>query len=155
MAVPRLTAPVTGTFRVRTRDSAVPVARRQECRTFEPTLQAPAASRAFVREVLAIWDADDLADTAELLTTELVTNVVRHAVGGIGVDLEWDDATLRVEVRDGSSILPAVRELPGAHGGYGLRLVAGLVRDWGVSASADGKAVWFTLDRESAQLPGS
>jgi anti-sigma regulatory factor (Ser/Thr protein kinase) len=105
--------------------------------------------------MLEVWDADDLADTAELLTTELVTNVVRHAVGGIGVGLEWDDPTLRVEVRDGSSSLPAVQELPGAHGGYGLRLVAGLVREWGVSATDDGKAVWFTLERNADQLPGS
>ena len=133
----------------------MPVVRRQERRTFEPTLHAPAASRRFVREMLEVWDADDLAETAELLTTELVTNVVRHAVGGIGVELEWDEPTLRVEVRDGSSILPAVQELPGAHGGYGLHLVAGLVREWGVSATDDGKAVWFTLDRGSDQRPGS
>jgi len=105
--------------------------------------------------MLEVWHADELAETAELLTTELVTNVVRHAVGGVGVELEWHDPTLRVEVRDGSSILPAVQEFPGAHGGYGLRLVEALVRDWGVSATDDGKAVWFTLEREPGQLPGS
>jgi anti-sigma regulatory factor (Ser/Thr protein kinase) len=140
---------------IRLRDSAVPVVRQQERRTFEPTLHAPAASRRFVRQMLEVWDADDLADTAELLTTELVTNVVRHAVGGIGVELEWEDPTLRVAVRDGSSSLPAVQGVPGAHGGYGLRLVAGLVREWGVSATDDGKAVWFTLERDADQLPGS
>jgi anti-sigma regulatory factor (Ser/Thr protein kinase) len=131
------------------------VERRRECRTFEPTDSAPALSRRFIREMLQVWHADDLADTAELLTTELVTNVVRHAVGEVGVDLEWADPTLRVEVRDGSSILPAVRDLPGEHGGYGLRLVAALVQEWGVDADGDGKAVWFTLDRNSDQLPGS
>ena len=131
------------------------VERRRECRTFEPTESAAGASRRFIREMLDLWDADDLVETAELLTTELVTNVVRHAVGGVGVELEWEDPTLRVEVRDGSSILPAMQDFPGAHGGYGLRLVEALVRDWGVTATGDGKAVWFTLERGSDQLPGS
>ena len=131
------------------------VERRRESRTFEPTTSAPALTRHFVREMLEVWQADDLADTAELLTTELVTNVVRHAVGGIGVELEWTESTLRVEVSDGSSILPAMREFPGADGGYGLRLVEALVSEWGVDATTEGKAVWFTLARGSDQLPGS
>ena len=128
---------------------------RRESRAFEPTTSAPALSRQFIREMLEVWQAEDLADTAELLTTELVTNVVRHAVGGIDVELEWSEPTLRVEVSDGSSILPAMREFPGADGGFGLRLVEALVSEWGVDATTEGKAVWFTLARDSAQAPGS
>jgi anti-sigma regulatory factor (Ser/Thr protein kinase) len=133
----------------------VHVETRRESRTFEPTLGAPALSRRFVREMLEVWHADDLLDTAELLTTELVTNVVRHAVGGIGIELVWEEPTLRIEVSDGSAILPAMREMPGADGGYGLRLVEALVREWGVDATADGKSVWFTLARGTAHSPGS
>jgi anti-sigma regulatory factor (Ser/Thr protein kinase) len=104
-----------------------------------------------LREFLDACDADDLAPTAELLTTELVTNVVRHAVTPLTVDLAWNDPTLRVEVRDGSSIVPAVSELPAVNAGYGLHLVRNLARDWGVNTSDDGKAVWILLDRQSPQ----
>jgi len=105
---------------------------RRAQRSFEPTTSAPASSRRFLREFLDACDADDLAPTAELLTTELVTNVVRHAVTPLTVDLAWNDPTLRVEVRDGSSIVPAVSELPAVNAGYGLHLVRNLARDWGV-----------------------
>src|SRR5689334_8323734 len=128
---------------------------RRARRSFEPTPSAPGLSRRFVREMLDVWDADDLVATAELLTSELVSNVVRHAVSTVGLELAYEDATLRVEVRDGSSIVPALRDMPGEDGGFGLRLIDALVRDWGVTATDDGKAVWFTVDRASAQGSGS
>ena len=119
--------------------------------TYPPTADAPHESRVLVREFLADQGADDLSPAGELLVTELVSNVVRHARTSVELDLEWADDTLRLEVRDGSSILPAVVELANQDGGYGLRLVEALARDWGVRPLESGKAIWCTVTRGSAR----
>ncbi len=113
--------------------------------TFAPYDDAAHGSRLLVREFLDGQGASDLADDGELLISELVSNVVRHAHSPVEVDLHWDHDTLRADVRDGSSILPAVEDLAGADGGYGLRIVAAVARDWGVTQLDEGKEVWFTL----------
>jgi anti-sigma regulatory factor (Ser/Thr protein kinase) len=120
---------------------------------YEPTNDAPHESRFLVREFLADRGAADLSFAGELLVTELVSNVVRHAHSSIEVGLSWDDDDIfRVEVRDGSSILPAVAELADEDGGYGLRIVEALAQDWGVRQLSEGKAVWCTLTRRSTSL---
>jgi anti-sigma regulatory factor (Ser/Thr protein kinase) len=118
--------------------------------TYEPTNEAPHESRVLVREFLVDRGATDLSFAGELIVTELVANVVRHAHSPIEVDLSWNDEMFRVEVRDGSSILPAVVELANEDGGYGLRIVEALAQDWGVRQLDEGKAVWCTLTRGSA-----
>jgi anti-sigma regulatory factor (Ser/Thr protein kinase) len=121
--------------------------------TYEPTNDAPHESRMLVRDFLADRGAADLSFAGELLVTELVSNVVRHAHSPIEVDLSWNDNDMfRVEVRDGSSILPAVAELGDEDGGYGLRIVEALAQDWGVRQLVHGKAVWCTLTRGSTAL---
>ncbi|GAB2329277.1 ATP-binding protein [Streptomyces variabilis] len=45
------------------------------------------AARCAVREQLRRWELDGAADLAELLVSELVTNVLRHATGPVGVGL--------------------------------------------------------------------
>ena len=101
-----------------------------------------------VRDMLAVWNADELTEVAELLTSELVANAVRHAMTAVDLDVSWDDPTLRVEVRDGSPDLPVIREVPGADGGYGLRIVGALARECGARRlDDDGKSVWFTVRR--------
>ena len=86
---------------------------------------------------------------AVLVVSELVTNVVRHAHTDIHLHAEWNAVTLRVEVRDGSSVLPAIADLEDEHG-QGLRLVQQLASAWGVEQRDDGKAVWFTVNAPSA-----
>jgi anti-sigma regulatory factor (Ser/Thr protein kinase) len=114
-------------------------------RQFSPELDASRESRQFVHDALDAWGCVALDEVAQLLTTELVTNVVRHARTDIGVRVSWDDGVLRVEIRDGSSIIPTIRDLPGAEGGFGLRLIDALSDAWGVETTTDGKAVWFQL----------
>jgi hypothetical protein len=97
--------------------------------------------------MLALWDADDLTEVAELLTAELVTNVVCHGVTSADVALLWDEPTLRVEIRDGSPVLPAIRDLPTDEHGRGLRIVSALARQWGTRRLGAGKTVWFTVTR--------
>jgi anti-sigma regulatory factor (Ser/Thr protein kinase) len=116
---------------------------------FKPSVDAPRRSRAFIREHLDEWGASHCEHEAVLVVSELVTNVVRHAHTEIHLHAEWDAATLRVEVRDGSSVLPAIADLEDEHG-RGLRLVQQLASAWGVEQRDDGKAVWFTVDAPPA-----
>jgi len=131
-----------------------PTARPGRCHQaetwYEPTSLAPVAGRRFVRAMLELWHADDLCDVAELLTSELVTNVVRHAATPVSLALRWDVPRLRVAVGDGSPTLPVVATRATLGGGYGLRLVTRLATDWGVTPTPEGKVVWFVLDREES-----
>src|SRR5262245_46475504 len=115
--------------------------------SFPAARNAPHDVRVFLREQLTDWDAADLAETTEILVSELVSNVVRHANSTIDLDASYADGTLRIEVRDGSSIVPAIKDLANAEGGFGLRIVEAVADEWGVTQLATGKAVWFTISR--------
>ncbi|HVL98940.1 MAG TPA: ATP-binding protein [Egibacteraceae bacterium] len=85
---------------------------------------------------------------AELLLSELVGNVLRHARTDFHVDIDVSER-VRVEVRDGTAILPALQEArQDEERGRGLALVAALSDDWGVSATSSGKLVWFEVARD-------
>src|SRR5579871_2156407 len=69
--------------------------------TVTPELPAVAQSRKTVRATLGGWGLQQLGDTAELLTSELVTNALLYTEGPISVRL-MRDRTLLCEVYDGS-----------------------------------------------------
>ncbi|NLU66580.1 SpoIIE family protein phosphatase [Streptomyces sp. HNM0574] len=104
-----------------------------------------ARAREHAREQLGAWDLDGLADTTELLVSELVTNALRHGEGDIRVRLLLD-RTLVCEVWDGGLVQPRRRR---AHdtdeGGRGLQLVGLLSMGWGSRRTPKGKTVWFEL----------
>src|SRR5215204_4765167 len=81
----------------------------------------------------------------ELLVSEVVSNAVIHGTGDITFVLRPDGGSIRVEVSDASTEVPRPQATTGAHGGFGLRLVAELADSWGVDAHARGKTVWFCL----------
>ncbi|GHE55675.1 hypothetical protein GCM10018785_26340 [Streptomyces longispororuber] len=110
-------------------------------------------ARALLRAQLAAWKIDgDVADTAELVLSELVTNSVRHAYvpagREIGVRVARRDGCLRIEVADAGSGRPApcVARADDEHG-RGLALVVALAERWGCRPRAYGigKAVWAEL----------
>jgi anti-sigma regulatory factor (Ser/Thr protein kinase) len=117
-----------------------------------PIPTAPAAARAFVRDVLGSWqlalpDAT-LVDRAVLLANELVTNAVVHARTELRLRVELRGELLHLAVRDGSPRLLRLVTIPDpeAEGGRGLWLVEQLARAWGVNRHPDGgKVVWCTL----------
>lgn len=117
--------------------------------TFPADPGAVRAARTAVRDRLAAWNLDGLADIAALLVSELVTNALRHATGPIGVRLvrpEAVDGVLLVEVSDPLPDPP--RERVAAledESGRGLQLVAHAARRWGTRPGATGKTVWFEL----------
>jgi anti-sigma regulatory factor (Ser/Thr protein kinase) len=87
---------------------------------------------------------------AELLTTEVVTNSVKHARGMITVAIECDGETLAVAVGDDSPAMPTVRRTTADDiGGRGMQLVDRLAASWGTRSREDGKGklVWFRIAR--------
>ncbi|WP_327579024.1 SpoIIE family protein phosphatase [Streptomyces sp. NBC_00145] len=104
--------------------------------------RAAAEARKHVRAQLALWDLDDLVATTELLASELVGNVVRHARGPLQLRL-LHSADLICEVSDGSLTMPRMRNASETdEGGRGLQLIAALSRRWGTRYTATGKCIW-------------
>jgi anti-sigma regulatory factor (Ser/Thr protein kinase) len=105
-----------------------------------------AAARRFVRELLAAWDCETDDDVAVLLTSELVSNAIRHAASRLALDVRCEPDLVRIEVHDADERLPVVRSPgPDAVGGRGLLLVESLARRWGAEPERGGKVVWFEL----------
>ncbi|MFI0960451.1 SpoIIE family protein phosphatase [Streptomyces sp. NPDC021080] len=104
--------------------------------------EAAGEARRHVREQLAQWHLDDLVMTTELLASELVGNVVRHASGPIGLRLLCS-GTLVCEVSDASPTMPRIRRATDTdEGGRGLQLVNALCERWGSRYTPEGKAIW-------------
>ncbi|MEU6799404.1 SpoIIE family protein phosphatase [Streptomyces neyagawaensis] len=110
-----------------------------------PLLDDPRAAgqaRRHVREQLAAWGLDDLAPTTELLASELVGNVVRHAKGPVRLRL-LHGSELTCEVFDGSLTMPRIRRATDTdEGGRGLQLITALSHRWGTRYTPDGKCIW-------------
>lgn len=112
---------------------------------------APGLARAAVATTAVGIPAEALTH-AMLLTSELVTNSVRHSGSPwVQVDVTVDADRLRVEVSDQSPAPPRPRT-PDANGGWGMTLVAVLATSWGVDRAPTGKTIWieFALAPESA-----
>ncbi|MEU6406779.1 ATP-binding protein [Streptomyces sp. NPDC046985] len=105
----------------------------------------PGRCRRIVRAALNLWRQTGLADTAELLTSELVTNALQHGAGpDVGMRLYLTAHHLVLEVRDGSTGRPVVRQAqPDDEHGRGLALVEALSDAWGTSP--DGTRTWCAL----------
>ena len=89
----------------------------------------------------------ELVDRAVLVTSELVTNAIRHTVGGGVLEVVLGPGQLRLEVRDSSHEQPVeALPRPNAAGGRGLPIVSSLASHWGVDESRSGKTVWATFD---------
>jgi anti-sigma regulatory factor (Ser/Thr protein kinase) len=124
---------------------------------------APGHTRAHVRVALLAWDMSALAETAELVATELVTNAVRASErpGGsfysqdgetpmIGICLLADGARLRIEVWDQAVGFPVLREASAdSECGRGLALVDVVTEGhWGWHLAArpqPAKCVWAEI----------
>jgi hypothetical protein len=117
--------------------------------TLPPGLHAPAHARAWLAERSEAIPPELLED-ALLVTSELVTNAVRHGRPEIVLSMRRIPGGLRIAVGDCGERVPAVsRGTPGVDrtGGRGLVIVAATARDWGVLPYADGsgKTVWAEL----------
>ncbi|MFE2280385.1 SpoIIE family protein phosphatase [Streptomyces sp. NPDC059454] len=121
-------------------------ARGTSSRRFPQAPESVAEARRFVRAALG-GAAPDLVDTAQLLVSELVTNVVLHARTEVEVAARVDDGTVHVRVGDRRPDRGLVPHgcPPYAGTGQGLPLVARLSSRRGVETGGGGKTVWFEL----------
>lgn len=111
-------------------------------------------ARRFVSEQVIAWGLGQLRASAELLTSEVVTNALVHARTDVAVGVTETDGRLRVEVSDGlRATLPAPADPPpDASRGRGLWLVEVIATDWGVESRETGKLVWFELAPDRSVL---
>ena len=90
----------------------------------------------------------EVADSARLITSELVTNAVVHGRSEVRLVCVPDAVrrALHVEVGDDNSRHPRIEPVDdGALDGRGLFIVDLLATRWGVRDTVDGKLVWFDL----------
>jgi hypothetical protein len=118
---------------------------------------APSCARGHARAVAYEWGLADLADTAQLLASELVTNALqasqrlpaRADLATVPVIRLWitsDGVSMVIHVWDGSDEMPVVKDVaPDEENGRGLMLVATLGKDWGCYRKAAGKVVWVMI----------
>ena len=112
----------------------------------DPDMVNLAAARHAVRDVLDAAGRDDLHERASLVATELVANAVAHAGTEVDLHMEAGPDGLRLEVGDGSPLLPEVRQAPvTGTSGRGMSLVTSLSDAWGVDQRDDAKAVWVEI----------
>lgn len=95
--------------------------------------------------------AGDVADSAVLLVSELVTNAILHGEPPVELRVAVPGGHLHVEVHDSDTDsvlhLPAMGEPSRERlGGRGLGLVAALSSRWGLHSDDSGKCVWFEID---------
>nr|WP_272910404.1 ATP-binding protein [Streptomyces mexicanus] len=91
---------------------------------------------------------DRLAQDAQLVVSELITNVVRHAPGVCGLDLEVqpDNGQVLISVWDTSPVPPTRRPPDGRRvGGHGLEIVGALSQAVTVTERDQGKQVTARL----------
>jgi anti-sigma regulatory factor (Ser/Thr protein kinase) len=119
-------------------------ARRFPCRA-----ESVAAARRFIRDVLQ-GRPRELVEAAELMTSELATNCVRHAHSDFELAIHDSRDEIRVEVSDNGQGHPTLRSpTPQEHSGRGLLIVEELSTSWGTIPSPNGKLVWFTLPQDT------
>ena len=141
--VGRITAPRMGT----TRDGMSSL-------HLEPVVESTPVARHWVAAHLRNLPAD-VAGCAALLTSELVTNAVLHAATPMCVTLHLLPDRIRVDVADGSTSPPALKEYGlDAATGRGLTLFNTLASNWGVQPVEGGKIVWFELPVVYPVAPG-
>ena len=111
------------------------------------TLESPRSARRFVTDRLHGWGYHSIGPDAGLLTSELVTNAVRHGSAPYAVQVVDLHDGVVVTVEDAGHELPIRRyAAPEAEGGRGLAIVDSIAAAWGAWAiPEDGKLVWFRL----------
>ena len=130
-------------------------------RSWPAAASAVPAARRLVREQLQEHGQQVLSDSAELIVSELVGNVVLHVGGEVEVTVAVHAAEVVIEVSDDSPLSPHLRVFSSTSStGRGMRLVHSLSAEHGVRARGSGKTIWVRLtpeiaDRDDADIAES
>lgn len=130
-----------------------PEQRQRAVARLHVVLQAGTGAVRSARRAVQRWADDTGATVADqqvlaLLTTEVVSNAVRHgpADGVVEVEAAQERGQFVVRVVDRSTELPVLRRQPAeAVGGRGVQIIDHLASDWGVERCRGGKVVWFRV----------
>ncbi len=116
----------------------------------QPEPRSAGVARAWIRDQLTSMGHPELVDSAQLATSELVTNAVLHARTRITVAVRDDGDEILIEVADASANRLAAAPIDAAADGAlttvgnGLQIIGALARRWGVrERGRGGKTVWF------------
>jgi anti-sigma regulatory factor (Ser/Thr protein kinase) len=110
-------------------------------------------ARFYTRTALTYHELGDFSEDAEMVTSELVTNAVKHS-GALKFGLEIthmaDSGAVAIIVTDPSPRPPVKRDPSEAtEQGRGLNIVEALSVSWGWRPQHPGKAVYAILVREA------
>ena len=115
-------------------------------RTLPPTAESASVARWLVNDLLKNLVDEDTRDTAALLTTELVSNAIRHTREELVVTIRVAGGRRRVGVTDSSHRRPQLVQVGRRDtSGRGLHLVEAVSSRGGHLVTADGKVVWATF----------
>jgi anti-sigma regulatory factor (Ser/Thr protein kinase) len=127
---------------------------------------APSCARGHVRSVAMEWGLEDLANTAELLASELITNAVQASerlriradlaiVPVVQLWLVSDLISMVIHVWDGNDEMPVRKDVSlDGERGRGLVLVDTLSKEWGAYRKATGKVVYCMITLENSAQGG-
>ncbi|MGI5348685.1 SpoIIE family protein phosphatase [Streptomyces sp. CA-250714] len=106
-------------------------------------------ARHALRTALHRWSLGSLADTAELLASEMATNALLHTEGDATLTarpVRNGGRAVRIAVTDTSPTSPQRRAATEqSTSGRGLMLIEELATDWGVEPRGNGKRVWCEI----------
>jgi anti-sigma regulatory factor (Ser/Thr protein kinase) len=111
-----------------------------------PVPAAVTSVRRFVEGTLRAWGLDDLVDDAALVTSELATNAVTHAVSPFRTTVARVPGGVRLAVEDASAAWPERQHaLEGDQRGRGMAIVEALAARAGCDPTPQGKVAWAEL----------
>lgn len=124
-------------------------------RHLAPGADAVREARAITRDCCRRWGVPQMADTAQLIVSELVTNAVQHARTEMDLVITHRGAQLHLQVRD-TAYAPALFPIEPLTslvyhvgddriGGRGLMIVAMLASACGTTVGMHAKTVWASL----------
>jgi histidine kinase-like protein len=111
--------------------------------------ESPRWARGVVDDACTAWGLGSLVGTAQLVASELVANVYRHARTRARLELLYRSGILVIRVSDESPALPRPPgdgpPDPGSRDGRGLWLVSRCSTSWGCLQRPGGKTVWAAI----------
>ncbi|MFG2817900.1 ATP-binding protein [Kitasatospora sp. NPDC048365] len=117
--------------------------------TFPPLPRNVARARRLASTALSAWGVKHLADSVELVVSELVTNAVRYGRGAVSISLTLQESALQISVADYGHGMPQMREAGEEDSnGRGLAIVSALCTRWAVTTRLTGKTVscWLAVE---------
>jgi anti-sigma regulatory factor (Ser/Thr protein kinase) len=131
---------------------AVRATRPSDLLMLERDTSAVATARRWVSDFLHQHHVNgQRLDDAVLIVSELVTNALRHGLGGIVLRAAFTPASeIRLAVIDAGDGTPELQPVDTERiGGLGLRIVDEIAADWGVTKFPGGTTVWAIVGPEA------